>query len=69
MEVRLDISSGSDYHLCRDREMFSTFAVCEGLIRMANDKINKVVGKGIVQFCMKDGRSLTLTEVRHVPSL
>ncbi|GFY98890.1 hypothetical protein Acr_13g0002910 [Actinidia rufa] len=37
----------------RDREMFSTYAACEGSVR----------------FHMADGRSLTLTELRHVPSL
>ncbi|GFY92213.1 hypothetical protein Acr_08g0006090 [Actinidia rufa] len=31
------------YHLCRDREVFSTHVACEGLVRMANDAI---VGKG-----------------------
>ncbi|GFS45536.1 hypothetical protein Acr_00g0096630 [Actinidia rufa] len=30
------------YHLCRDREVFSTHVACEGLVRMANDAI---VGK------------------------
>ncbi|GFS43202.1 hypothetical protein Acr_00g0084180 [Actinidia rufa] len=28
-----------------------------------------VVGKWSVRFCMEDGRSMTLTEVRHVPNL
>ncbi|GFZ18365.1 subtilase family protein [Actinidia rufa] len=35
--------SGIVYHLCRDREVFSTHVACEGLVRMANDAI---VGKG-----------------------
>ncbi|GFZ02398.1 hypothetical protein Acr_15g0010060 [Actinidia rufa] len=35
--------SGIAYHLCRDREVFSTHVTCEGLVRMANDAI---VGKG-----------------------
>ncbi|GFY80836.1 hypothetical protein Acr_01g0006450 [Actinidia rufa] len=35
--------SGIAYHLCRDREVFSTHVACEGLVRMANDAI---VGKG-----------------------
>ncbi|GFY91272.1 hypothetical protein Acr_07g0014680 [Actinidia rufa] len=34
--------SGIAYHLCRDREVFSTHVTCEGLVRMANDAI---VGK------------------------
>ncbi|GFY85814.1 hypothetical protein Acr_04g0005520 [Actinidia rufa] len=35
--------SGNAYHLCRDREVFSTHVACEGLVRMANDAI---IGKG-----------------------
>ena len=35
--------SGIAYHLCRDREVFSTHVACEGIVRMANDAI---VGKG-----------------------
>ncbi|GFZ11016.1 hypothetical protein Acr_22g0004140 [Actinidia rufa] len=63
------LDSGSAYHLCRDREMFSTYAACEGHIWMANNTSSRVVGKGSVQFRMTDGRSVTLTEVRHVPNL
>ena len=63
------LNSGSAYHLCRDREMFSAYAACERLIRMENNTANRVIGKGTIQFCMADGRSLTLTKVRHVPSL
>ncbi|GFZ06118.1 hypothetical protein Acr_18g0002880 [Actinidia rufa] len=60
---------GSAYHLCRDREVFSTYAACEGRIWMANNTSSRVVGRGSVRFRMADGRSVTLTEVRHVPNL
>ncbi|GFS36514.1 hypothetical protein Acr_00g0046430 [Actinidia rufa] len=63
------LDSGSAYHLCRDREVFSTYAACEGRIWMANNTSSRVVGRGSVQFRMADGRSVTLTEVRHVPNL
>ena len=63
------LDSRSAYHLCRDREMFSTYAACRGLVRMTNNTANIIVGKGTVRFHIADGRSLTLTEVRHVPSL
>ncbi|GFY96344.1 hypothetical protein Acr_11g0006500 [Actinidia rufa] len=63
------LDSGSAYHLCRDREVFSTYAPCEGRIWMANNKASRVVGRGSVRFRMADGRSVTLTEVRHVPNL
>ncbi|GFZ12927.1 hydroxyproline-rich glycoprotein family protein [Actinidia rufa] len=63
------LDSGSAYHLCRDREVFSTYAACEGRIWMANNTSSRVVGRGSVWFRMADGRSVTLTEVRHVPNL
>ncbi|GFS37024.1 hypothetical protein Acr_00g0049300 [Actinidia rufa] len=42
---------------------------CEGRIWMANNTASRVVGRGSVRFCMVDERSVTLTEVRHVPNL
>ncbi|GFS32922.1 hypothetical protein Acr_00g0025370 [Actinidia rufa] len=63
------LDSGSAYYLCRDREVFSTYAACEGRIWMANNTASRVVGRGSVRFHMADGRSVTLTEVRHVPNL
>ena len=41
-------NSGSTYHLCEDREMFFTYVVCKGFVRMANNTTNRVVGKEIV---------------------
>ncbi|GFY97295.1 hypothetical protein Acr_11g0016010 [Actinidia rufa] len=63
------LDSGSAYHLCRDREVFSTYAACEGHIWMANNTSSRVLGKGSVRFRTVDGRSVMLTEVRHVPNL
>ncbi|GFS34657.1 phytosylfokine-alpha receptor 2 [Actinidia rufa] len=63
------LDSGSAYHLCRDREVFFTYAACEGRIWMANNTSSRVVGRRSVRFHMADGRSVTLTEVRHVPNL
>ncbi|GFZ14252.1 hypothetical protein Acr_24g0004420 [Actinidia rufa] len=63
------LDSGSAYHLCRDREVCSTYAACEGRIWIANNMSSTVVGRGSVRFCIADGRSVTLTEVRHVPNL
>ncbi|GFS38384.1 ADP/ATP carrier 2 [Actinidia rufa] len=56
------LDSGSAYHLCRDREVFSTYAACDGRIWMANNTSSRVVGRGSVRFRMADGRSVTLTE-------
>ncbi|GFY85469.1 hypothetical protein Acr_04g0002070 [Actinidia rufa] len=62
------LDSSSAYHLCRDKEVFSTYAACEGRIWMANNTSSRVVGRGSVQFRMADGRSVTLTEWRNSQS-
>ncbi|GFZ18687.1 hypothetical protein Acr_27g0004260 [Actinidia rufa] len=49
------LDSGSAYHLCRDRDVFSTYAACEGRIWMANNTSGRVVGRGSVRFLMADG--------------
>ncbi|GFS38213.1 hypothetical protein Acr_00g0056260 [Actinidia rufa] len=56
------LDSGSAYHLCRDREVFSTYAACEGRILMANNTSSRVISRGSVQLRMADGRSVTLIE-------
>ena len=39
------LNSGSVYHLCRDREIFCTYAAFnDGLVWMANNTANIVVG-------------------------
>ena len=63
------LGSRNAYHLCKDREIFFTYTTCERLVQMANNTENRVVGEGIVQFRMKNRRSLTLNKVRHVFSL
>ncbi|GFY95794.1 hypothetical protein Acr_11g0001000 [Actinidia rufa] len=55
------LDSSSAYHLCRDREVFSTYAACEGRIWMANNTSSRVVGRGSVRFRMADGRDADLT--------
>ncbi|GFY85464.1 hypothetical protein Acr_04g0002020 [Actinidia rufa] len=40
------LDSGSAYHLCRDREVFSTYAPCEGRVWMANNTASRVVDRG-----------------------
>ncbi|GFS39388.1 hypothetical protein Acr_00g0062660 [Actinidia rufa] len=59
------LDSGSAYHLCRDREVFSTYAACEGRIWMANNTASRVVGRGSVRFRMADGRDAGLTLVEE----
>ncbi|GFS33854.1 hypothetical protein Acr_00g0030870 [Actinidia rufa] len=59
------LDSGSAYHLCRYREVFSTYAACEGRIWMANNTCSRVVGRGSVRFRMADGRDAGLTLVEE----
>ncbi|GFY95208.1 hypothetical protein Acr_10g0005930 [Actinidia rufa] len=59
------LDSGSASHLCRDREVFSTYAACEGRIWMANNTSSRVVGRGSVRFRMADGRDAGLTLVEE----
>ncbi|GFY85303.1 hypothetical protein Acr_04g0000410 [Actinidia rufa] len=56
------LDSDSAFHLCRDREIFSTYTACEGRIWMTNNTFSRVVSRGSVRFLMVDGRSMTLTE-------
>ncbi|GFY92153.1 hypothetical protein Acr_08g0005490 [Actinidia rufa] len=60
------LNSGSAYHLCRDREVFSTYAPCEGCIRTANNTTSRVVGRESVRFHMADGRDAVLTLVEEL---
>ncbi|GFY95439.1 hypothetical protein Acr_10g0008240 [Actinidia rufa] len=64
VDEKLDwvLDSNSAYHLCRDREVFSTYATCEGLVWMTNNTANRVIGKGTVWFHMTNERSMTLIE-------
>ncbi|GFY84156.1 hypothetical protein Acr_03g0009300 [Actinidia rufa] len=59
------LDSGSAYHLCRDREVFSTYAACEGRIWMANNTASRVVGRGSARFRMADGRDAALRLVEE----
>ncbi|GFZ16205.1 hypothetical protein Acr_25g0006140 [Actinidia rufa] len=60
---------GNTYHLCRDRDVFSAYATCEGRVWMVTNTTSRVVGKGSVPFRMANRGSMTLTKVKHVPIL
>ncbi|GFS35125.1 hypothetical protein Acr_00g0037980 [Actinidia rufa] len=63
------LDSGSAYHLCRDREVFSTYTACEERVWMTNNTACRVVGRRSVRFRMADGRSVTLTEGKKTGGL
>ncbi|GJR45460.1 retrovirus-related pol polyprotein from transposon TNT 1-94 [Tanacetum coccineum] len=58
------------YHICRNRDWFSTYCEIDGgKVLMGNDAPCKVVGIGTIQIKMFDGTVRTLKDVRHVPEL
>ena len=64
------LDSGCSYHICPNRDCFSTYESYDGgYVLMGNNAPCKVVGKGAVQIKMFDGIIRTLTNVRHVPDL
>ncbi|KAG8478618.1 hypothetical protein CXB51_028426 [Gossypium anomalum] len=64
------LDSGCSFHMCPNREWFSTYSSVEGgVMRMGNDSSSKVVGIGTVKIKMHDGTIRTLSDVRYVPDL
>ncbi|KAG8489926.1 hypothetical protein CXB51_015938 [Gossypium anomalum] len=64
------LDSGCSFHMCPNREWFSTYSSVEGgVVRMGNDSSSKVIGIGTVKIKMHDGTIRTLSDVRYVPDL
>ncbi|KAG8480291.1 hypothetical protein CXB51_024793 [Gossypium anomalum] len=64
------LDSGCSFHMCPNREWFSTYSSVEGgVVRMGNDSSSKVIGIGTVKIKMHDGMIKTLSDVRYVPDL
>ncbi|KAG8486050.1 hypothetical protein CXB51_019370 [Gossypium anomalum] len=64
------LDSGCSFHMCPNREWFSTYSSIEGgVVRMGNDSSGKVIGIGTVKIKMHDGTIRTLSDVRYVPDL
>ncbi|KAG8472907.1 hypothetical protein CXB51_034792 [Gossypium anomalum] len=64
------LDSGCSFHMCPNREWFSTYNSVEGgVVRMGNDSSSKVNGIGTVKIKMHDGTIRTLSDVRYVPDL
>ena len=64
------IDSGCSYHMCPNRDWFTTYQIIEGgVVLMGNNMSCKVIGIGTVKIKMHDGVVRTLTEVRHIPEL
>ncbi|KAK5832860.1 hypothetical protein PVK06_016665 [Gossypium arboreum] len=64
------LDSGCSFHMCPNREWFSTYSSVEGgVVRMGNDSSSKVIGIGTVKIRIHDGTIRTLSDVRYVPDL
>ncbi|KAG8487958.1 hypothetical protein CXB51_018091 [Gossypium anomalum] len=64
------LDSGCSFHMCPNREWFSTYSSVEGgVVRMGNYSSSKVIGIGTVKIKIHDGTIMTLSDVRYVPDL
>ncbi|KAG8481247.1 hypothetical protein CXB51_026047 [Gossypium anomalum] len=64
------LDSGCSFHMCPNREWFSTYSSVEGgVVRMGNDSSSKVISIGTVKIRIHDGTIRTLSDVRYVPDL
>ncbi|XP_077215490.1 uncharacterized protein LOC143850059 [Tasmannia lanceolata] len=65
------IDSGATMHVCKDRNLFSTYETVEdgSVLYMGNSSTAEVKGKGKVELEFTSGKRLTLTGVYHVPEV
>lgn len=63
------MDSACSFHMCPNKDWFSTYEPVNGVVLMGNDAACKVAGKGAVRIKMHDGVIRTLSDVRHVPDL
>ena len=64
------LDSGCSYHMCPNRQWFSSFQELDGgVVLMGNDNTCQTKGIGTVRLKMHDGTIRRLTDVRYVPDL
>jgi hypothetical protein len=63
------LDSACSFHMCPNRDFFTTYESKSGNVFMGNDQSCRVVGIGTVRIQMFDGVIRTLTDVRHIPDL
>lgn len=64
------LDSGCSYHMCPNRQWFSSFEEIEGgVVLMGNDNACRTRGIGSLRLKMHDGTIRQLKEVRYVPDL
>ncbi|KAG8485692.1 hypothetical protein CXB51_019003 [Gossypium anomalum] len=61
------LDSGCSFHMCPNREWFSTYNSVEGgVVHMGKNSSSKVIGIGTVKIRIHDGTIMTLSDVRQV---
>ncbi|KAH9726106.1 hypothetical protein KPL70_008133 [Citrus sinensis] len=65
------IDSGATKHVCKDRSLFKSYKAMDdgSVLYMGNSSTAIVKGKGNVQLEFTSGKTLTLTDVYHVPEV
>ncbi|KAG8503762.1 hypothetical protein CXB51_001771 [Gossypium anomalum] len=64
------LDSGCSFHICPNREWFSTYSSVEvGVVHMGNHSSSKVISIGTVKIKMHDRTTRALSDVRYVPDL
>jgi hypothetical protein len=63
------LDSACSYHICINKDWFSTYVQNDGLAWMGENIPCEVIGIGSVKTKTHDGMRRMLTEVRHVPTM
>ncbi|CAM8920950.1 unnamed protein product [Rhodiola kirilowii] len=70
-EISWWVDSGATTHVCRDKEMFKSFATTsEGrVLHMGDESTAPILGKGQVDLEFSSGKNLVLANVLYVPNI
>ena len=64
------VDSGASFHVTSRKEFFTSYNTGNfGNVRMGNDKLSKIMGRGDISLETNTGRCLVLKDVRHVPDM
>ncbi|CAL2256839.1 unnamed protein product [Prunus armeniaca] len=64
------VDSGASFHVTSQRDFFTSYTNGDfGNVRMGNDKLSKIVGRGDISLETNTSSHLVLKDVRHVPDM
>lgn len=63
------LDSGATCHVCANKSLFTTYAASNEKVAMANRSAADVLGTGTVVLTLTSGKTLTLKQVKHVPTI